>query len=88
MRPAGCAGDGDLKYVYVAGHDEELFDLAADPDELVARVIRPPHPRLTRPGRTSFRRFYPDDIERRIRGSLEDRRVVPSAMAASGAVWA
>jgi hypothetical protein len=35
MRPAGCAGDGDLKYVYVAGHDEELFDLAADPDELV-----------------------------------------------------
>lgn len=86
--PCWLRRDGDLKYVYVHGAGEQLFDVRADPDELVDLAGRPEYADAVAAARADlFARFDPDDIERRIRASLADRRLVRSAMAATGAEW-
>jgi choline-sulfatase len=86
--PCWLRRDGDLKYVYVHGSGEQLFDLATDPDELSDLAGRPEYADVVAAARADLlSRFDPDDIEHRIRSSLADRRLVRSAMNATGAEW-
>ncbi|WP_156253651.1 choline-sulfatase [Pseudactinotalea terrae] len=87
--PCWMRRDGDLKYTYVHGHGEQLFDLATDPDELHDLVNDPRFAEAVTTAREDvLARFDPDGIERRIRDSLADRAVVRSGMSATGTVWA
>ena len=87
--PCWLRREGDLKYVYIHGHGEQLFDLGTDPDELVDLVADPAYADAVARARTDvLSRFDPDDIERRIRHSIEDRQVVRAGMKATGGKWA
>ncbi|WP_175477002.1 choline-sulfatase [Ruania alba] len=87
--PCWMRREGHLKYIYVHGHGHQLFDLATDPDERHDLAEDPRYADAVQRARADIiDRFDPDGIEHRIRQSLADRRVVRSAMAASGAVWA
>ncbi|GAB2502190.1 choline-sulfatase [Promicromonospora xylanilytica] len=87
--PCWMRREGDLKYVYVHGHGHQLFDLSTDPDERHDLAGDPRYADAVARARADIlSRFDPDDIERRIRRSLADRRLVRSAMAATGTVWA
>ena len=87
--PCWMRREGDLKYVYIHGHGEQLFNLATDPDETIDLAEDPEWAEVVSHARADvLARFDPDDIERRIRASIEDRRPVRAAMAATGTVWA
>jgi choline-sulfatase len=87
--PCWLRREGYIKYTYVHGHDEQLFDLSADPYELNDLSREPEYADYVAAARGDIlSRFNPDDIERRIRGSLEDRKVVRAAMMSTGAIWA
>lgn len=87
--PCWMRREGDLKYVYIHGHGEQLFDLASDPREEhdLAQDDRWADA-VARARADILARFDPDDIERRIRHSIDDRRVVRTAMSATGTAWA
>jgi len=87
--PCWLRREGSLKYVYIHGHGEQLFDLATDPLELRDLSADPAYAEhLARAKADILSRFDPDDIEARIRDSIEDRRLVRSAMARTKTVWA
>lgn len=87
--PCWMRREGDLKYVYVHGHGHQLFDLSADPYEQTDLADDPRYADAVAQARADIlRRFDPDEIEVRIRHSLADRRLVRSAMATTGTVWA
>ncbi len=87
--PCWMRRSGNLKYTYVHGHGHQLFDLSTDPRELVDLSTDPGHADDVEAARADIlRRFDPDDIEARVRRSIEDRELVRSAMATTGAVWA
>lgn len=87
--PCWMRREGSLKYVYVHGHGEQLFNLADDPDELRDLHAKPEWAgEVARMRADVLSRFDPDDIEQRIRRSITDRRLVRSAMAATNTVWA
>jgi choline-sulfatase len=87
--PCWLRREGTLKYVYIHGHGEQLFDLATDPDELRDLAGDPAYADdVSRARADILSRFDADEIERRIRRSIEDRRLVRAAMAATGTVWA
>lgn len=87
--PCWLRRKGSMKYVYVHGHGEQLFDLASDPDELRDLSAQADYADYVAKARAEIlARFDPDDIERRIRESIRDRQEVRSAMQASGAMWA
>ncbi|MBL7187946.1 MAG: sulfatase-like hydrolase/transferase [Phycisphaerae bacterium] len=80
---------GKYKYIYIHGHDEQLFDLDKDPDEWdnLAR----------RAGYVSIRselkecilsRFDPDRIEKELRENLKKRQFLTKAMSKTGQDWA
>lgn len=76
---------GVYKYIHVAGYEPQLYDLVEDPREWrnlagkpkVVDVEADLHTRLVE-------RFDPPDIERRVRKSLDRRRVIRQAMKATG----
>lgn len=79
---------GRYKYVYVHDHGHQLFDLEADPDEIHDLSEDPAYAEILDRARVAILdRFDPDDIEARIRRSLDDRRVVRAAMMRSGTHW-
>jgi choline-sulfatase len=87
--PCWLRREGTLKYVYIHGHGEQLFDLATDPDELRDLAGDPAYAdHVSRARADILSRYDADEIERRIRQSIEDRRLVRAAMAATGTVWA
>jgi choline-sulfatase len=78
-----------MKYVYIHGHGEQLFDLATDPRELRDLSAEPAYAGyIARAKADLLARFDPERIEERIRDSIADRRLVRSAMAETGTVWA
>lgn len=86
--PCWMRREGTLKYIYIHGRGEQLFDLAVDPAELHDLSDDPTWAdELQRMRADVLDRFDPDDIETRIRRSLRDRRLVRSAMATTKAMW-
>lgn len=87
--PCWMRRDGSLKYTYIHGHGEQLFDVAVDPDELRDLAREPQYADYVSAARADIlARFDPDSIELRIREGLADRRVVRAAMNATGMTWA
>lgn len=86
--PCWMRREGTVKYVYIHGHGEQLFDLAEDPAELHDLSDDPRwRSELERMRLDLLARFDPDDIEARIRRSIRDRRLVRSAMATTRTMW-
>jgi choline-sulfatase len=86
--PCFMVRQGDLKYVYVHGHDEQLFDLAADPGEwsdLVAEPDRADDRERLRA--LLFERFDPEALARAGAVSLRRREIVKQAMAHNDEHW-
>ncbi len=87
--PCWMRREGVVKYVYIHGHGEQLFDLASDPEERHDLAQDPEWQEVVSRARADvFERFDPDGIEQRIRHSIEDRKVVRAGMIATGTVWA
>ncbi|MDR5700909.1 choline-sulfatase [Agromyces aerolatus] len=86
--PCWLRREGTLKYVYIHGHGEQLFDLADDPGEERDLSGDPAWAdEIERMRADLLSRFDPDDIEARIRRSITDRKLVRRAMAATGTMW-
>ena len=75
---------GDLKYNYYHGEPEELFDLAADPDELVNQIENPAYADALDDLRARARRDYdPDEVYDRALRSQQNRRLVNAGRAST-----
>ncbi len=86
--PCWLRREGNMKYTYVHGLDEQLFDLSTDPFEINDLAKMDEHTAYVEAARADIlSRFDPDGIERRIRESLADRGIVRSAMMSTGAMW-
>ena len=68
---------GDLKYNYYHGEPEELFDLSADPDELVNQIANPRYASDVEDLRARARRGYdPDEVYGRALRSQVNRKLI------------
>lgn len=79
---------GQFKYVYIHGHDEQLFDLAADPGEWHNLVDDPAYGDVKHELRARIlAQFDPDAIDREIEESIRRRQLVREAMNVTGTRW-
>lgn len=79
---------GAYKYIYIHGHDEQLFDLEKDPDEWNNMATRADCASIREElKRCILSRFDPDRIERQLRDSLQRRLFLMKAMAKTGQDW-
>jgi choline-sulfatase len=68
---------GDLKYVYVHGHEERLYDLAQDPHEWENRIAVPRYAAAAAALKQSLlHQFDPDRVAAEAVTSQENRRQV------------
>jgi len=80
---------GKYKYVYIHGHDEQLFDLENDPEEWDNLAGRPDYDSIRSELKACvLNRFDPDRIEMELRESLKRRQFIKKAMAKTGRDWA
>jgi len=80
---------GKHKYVYIHGHDEQLFDLEKDPDEWNNLAKRSDYASIRDELRERIlSRFDPDRIEKDLRDSLQRRQFLKKAMTKTGRDWA
>jgi len=80
---------GKYKYVYIHGHDEQLFDLEKDPDEWDNLAGRVEYDSIRDEMRTFILgKFDPDRIEEQLRDSLQRRLFLMKAMQKTGQDWA
>ncbi len=87
--PCWMRREGHLKYIYIHGESEALFDLAADPNEMTDLSSDPAYRNDVLKARQHLlQTFDPDAIERAIRDSVSDRSVVRQAMEMTETVWA
>lgn len=86
--PCFMRRDGRYKYVYVHGHDDQLFDLHTDPLEQRDLSALPEYAHVVDEAQKHvLATFDPDDIEGRIAQSLQDRSVIREAMMRTGTRW-
>ncbi len=84
--PCFMARRGRWKYIYVHGHDEQLFDLEADPGEWQNRVRD--EPELARELRDLIlAEFDPDAIARDGADSVRRRDLIRRALERNGTRW-
>jgi choline-sulfatase len=80
---------GAYKYTYVHGHDEQLFDVEADPDEWNNLAADPAHGALRDELRgLLLQRFDPDAMARENLASLHRRQEIRDTMRRHGQSWA
>jgi choline-sulfatase len=80
---------GKYKYIYIHGHDEQLFDLEKDPDEWDDLAHRADYVSIRSELKESImNRFDPDRIEKELRQSLKKRQFLRKAMSKTGQNWA
>jgi len=86
--PCFMVRSGVHKYVYVHGHDTQLFDLEADPGEWHNLAALPDHVELAS-GLEALvlDRFDPDAIAADVLASLNRRALIREAMASNGTRW-
>jgi choline-sulfatase len=86
--PCVMAREGRFKYNYIHGHDDQLFDLQADPGEWCSLVHDPAHRDTASDMRGAIlRRFDPDRMAAENLESLYRRRHIRDAMKATGTRW-
>lgn len=79
--PCFMLRDGTLKYVLVHGHEEHLYDLAADPGERTDLAARPEHADTVARLRARLLDLVdPDEVDRRARSSQRRRAYVHRAL--------
>jgi choline-sulfatase len=80
---------GKYKYIYIHGHDEQLFDLEKDPDEWDNLARRADYVSIRSELKECILgRFDPDRIEKELRESLKKRQFLMKAMSKTGQNWA
>ena len=86
--PCFMVRKGQFKYIYVHGHDEQLFDLQADPGEWNNLASDPAYDELKQEllGRI-LEQFDPDAIDREVQASIQRRQLVREAMQVTGTRW-
>lgn len=86
--PCFMLRQGRFKYIYVHGHDEQLFDLEADPTERHNLAADPAHADLAAAMRLRIlERFDPDAIDRAVMESIARRALIRDAMLVNGTRW-
>lgn len=87
-RPCFMVRRGSHKYVYIHGHDEQLFDLSADPDEWNDLSDDPASANLKAElKQLILDRFGPDAIAADVLVGLRRRRTVKDAMGRNRTDW-
>lgn len=82
------ARKGQFKYIYIHGRDEQLFDLAVDPDEWNNLADDALHTEVKAELRAAIlEQFDPDAIEEDVVAGLQRRRLIREAMAQAGTRW-
>jgi choline-sulfatase len=80
---------GKYKYIYVHGHDEQLFDLEKDPNEWNNLAGRTDLASIREElKKCILSRFNPDQIEKQLRESLQRRQFIKKAMGKTKRDWA
>ena len=80
---------GKYKYIYIHGHDEQLFDLENDPDEWNNLAKRADYASIRSELKECIlSRFDPARIEKELRESLKKREFLMKAMAKTDQDWA
>jgi choline-sulfatase len=79
---------GKYKYIYIHGHDEQLFDLERDPKEWDNLANQDDYDTVREElKKCILDRFNPDQIEKQLRDSLQRRQFLKSAMEKTGRDW-
>jgi choline-sulfatase len=79
---------GSFKYTYIHGHDSQLFNLSADPEEWNNLAGRSEYAGIERELKELiFSRFDPDQIDRCVEESVRKRNIIRQAMKISGTSW-
>jgi choline-sulfatase len=79
---------GKYKYIYIHGHDEQLFNLENDPDEWNNLADSSDHASIREEmKRCILNRFNPDLIEKQLRESLQRRQFLKRVMGKTGRDW-
>jgi len=72
--PCFAVRSGDLKYIYVHGHEERLYNVAEDPDEFSNLIAQTEHTKdVSRLREELLRRFDPDSIAEKALVSQRNR---------------
>jgi choline-sulfatase len=79
---------GQFKYIYVHGHDEQLFDLRTDPGEWHNLAGDPSYGDLKRALQARIlAQFDPDAIDAEVQASIRRRQLIREAMVRTGTRW-
>lgn len=79
---------GSYKYIYIHGHQPQLFDLDADPEEWNSLAGKPEYAAVQKElEKLVLERFDPVRIERELRESIARRMLIRKAMRANGTDW-
>jgi choline-sulfatase len=86
--PCFMVRKGRMKYIYVHGHDDQLFDLEADPGEWHNLAGDPAYQEVRQALRTLIlEQFDPDAIDEEVQVGIRRRRIVREAMNIAGTRW-
>ena len=86
--PCIMARQGPYKYNYIHGHEDQLFDLAADPGEWNNLAADPAHGTIAgRLRRAILDRFDPEIMARETNASLLRRQLIDQTMSRYGQTW-
>lgn len=77
-----------FKYIHVHGHDEQLFDVEADPGEWHNLIDAPEYQTIRADLKTILlQQFDPDEIDTEVQMSTNRRQLVREAMNRTGTSW-
>jgi choline-sulfatase len=80
---------GRYKYIYIHGHDEQLFNLEEDPDEWNNLAGRADYASIKEELKSCIlSRFTPDQTEKQLRDSLQRRQFLKKTMNKTKRDWA
>ena len=86
--PCFMVRQGKFKYIYVHGHDEQLFDLEADPGEWCNLADDPAHEEMEETLKARIlEQFDPDAIDAAVQASIRRRQLIREAMSATKTRW-
>lgn len=82
------ARKGKHKYIYIHNHDDQLFDLEADPHEWNNLANDPAHEKIRQQLKAEIlAQFDPEAIEKKVVESLRRRKIIREAMRITGLRW-
>ena len=78
----------NFKYIYIHGHDAQLFDLNADPAEWHNLASNPAYSQVEAELKADLlSRFDPDQIAQDVKNSYRRRKIIDQAMKTNGTRW-